>query len=78
MHAQWYLPLCDSMDSSPPGSSVHGISQARVLEWVAMPSSRESSQPRGRLNWHLLCFLHWQVDSLSLNHQGRPVGLKVY
>ena len=33
----------DSMDCSPPGSSVHGISQARILEWVAVPSSRGSS-----------------------------------
>ena len=38
--------LCDSMDCSLPGSSVHGILQARILEWVAMPSSRGSSQPR--------------------------------
>ena len=38
--------LCDSMDYSLPGSSVHGVFQARILEWVAMPSSRESSQPR--------------------------------
>ena len=38
--------LCDPMDCSPPGSSVHGILQARMLEWVAMPSSRGSSQPR--------------------------------
>ena len=37
--------LCDPMDCSPPGSSVHGILQARILEWVAMPSSRESSNP---------------------------------
>ena len=37
---------CDPMDCNPPGSSVHGILQARILEWVAMPSSRESSQPR--------------------------------
>ena len=36
------------MDYSPPGFSVHGISQARILEWVAMPSSRGSSQPRDR------------------------------
>ena len=35
------------MDCSPPGSSVHGILQARILEWVAMPSSRGSSRPRG-------------------------------
>ena len=38
--------LCDPMDYSPPGSSVHGILRAGILEWVAMPSSRESSQPR--------------------------------
>ena len=38
--------LCDLMYYSLPGSSVHGILQARILEWVAMPSSRGSSQPR--------------------------------
>ena len=37
-------PLCDPMDYSPPGFSVHGTSQVRILEWVAMPSSRGSSQ----------------------------------
>ena len=37
---------CDTMDYSPPGSSVHEISQARILEGVAMPFSRGSSQPR--------------------------------
>ena len=36
----------DSMDYSPPGSSGHGILQARILEWVAIPFSRGSSQPR--------------------------------
>ena len=36
----------DPMDCSPPGSSVHGILQARILEWVAMPSSRGSSRPK--------------------------------
>ena len=40
--------LQDPMDCSPPGSSVHGILQARILEWVAMPSSRGSSPPRDR------------------------------
>ena len=39
------LSLCDPMDCSLPGSSVHGISQARVLEWVAISSSRGSSWP---------------------------------
>ena len=34
------LTLCDHMDCSPPGSSVHGILQARMLEWIAMPSAR--------------------------------------
>ena len=37
--------LCDPMDYSPPGSSVHGILQARILEWVAMPSSRDLPDP---------------------------------
>ena len=40
------LTLCNPMDQSPPGSSVHGILQPRILEWVAMPSSRGSSWPR--------------------------------
>ena len=38
--------LCDAMDCRQLGSSVHGISQARILEWVATPSSRVSSQPK--------------------------------
>ena len=38
--------LCNPMDCNPSGSSVHGILQARILEWVAMPSFRGSSQPR--------------------------------
>ena len=44
--AQSCPTLCDPMDGSPPSSSVHGIFQARVLEWVARPSSRASSQHR--------------------------------
>ena len=40
--------LCDPMDCSSPGSSVHGISQARILEWVAITFSRGSSRPRDR------------------------------
>ena len=40
------LSLCDPMNCSPPGSSVHGLLQARILEWVTMSSSRGSSQPR--------------------------------
>ena len=42
------LTLCDPRDCSPPGSSVHGIFQARILEWIAVPCFRGSSQPRDR------------------------------
>ena len=42
------LTLCEPKDCSPPGSSVHGISQARILEWVAVSFSRGSSQPGDR------------------------------
>ena len=45
---QWCPTLWDPVDHSPPGSSVCGILQKRILGWVAMPSSRESSQPRDR------------------------------
>ena len=45
--------LCVPMDCSPPGSLVHGILQARILEWVAMPSSRGSSWPRDQT--HVSC-----------------------
>ena len=44
--AQLCPTVCDSMDFSPPGSSVHGILQAKILEWVAIPFSRGSSQTR--------------------------------
>ena len=40
---QLYLTICNPMDCSLPGSSVHGILQARILEWVAMPFSRGAS-----------------------------------
>ena len=43
---QSYLTLCDPTDCSPSGSSVPGILQARILEWVAMPFSKGSSRPR--------------------------------
>ena len=44
--AQSRPTLCDPMNCSPPGPSVHGILQARILEWVAISCSRGSSQPR--------------------------------
>ena len=52
------------------GASVHGILQARILEWVAKPSFRGSSQPRDQ-TLRLLCLLHWQA-SLPLSHLGSP------
>ena len=48
VYAQWHLTFCDLMDCSPPGSSVHGIPQARILEWVAISFSGGISQPRDR------------------------------
>ena len=44
--AQLCMTLCDPMDCSLPGSSVHGIFQARILEWVAISFSRRSPQAR--------------------------------
>ena len=55
--AQSCLTLCDLMNCSPPGSSVHGILQARIQEWVAMPPSRGSSQPRDRTYVSYACLL---------------------
>ena len=60
------LTLCDPMDCSPPSSSVHGILQTRIPEWVAVPSSREIVPTQGS-NMHLLSLLHWQVGSLLLS-----------
>ena len=42
--AQSCQTLCDPLDCSPPGSSVHGVLQARILEWVAVPFSRDQTQ----------------------------------
>ena len=53
--------LCDPMDCSSPCSSVHGILQARVLEWVAISFSRESSQPRDQTCVSCVCCIGRQV-----------------
>ena len=60
-------PFCNPMDCSPPGSFIHGISQARTLEWVAISFSGGPSQPRQGPNPRPL---HWQLGSLPLTHQG--------
>ena len=70
-HFSCITTLCDPMDCSPPGSSVHRILQARILEWVTMPSARGSFQPRGQthisqvscISKQVLC--HW-------HHLGSP------
>ena len=62
--------LCNPMDYSLPGSSVHGIPQARILEWIALPFSRGFSQPRDR-TW-IFCTA---ADSLASEQPGKPVRL---
>ena len=59
---------CDSMDCTPPASSVHGILEARILEWVVISSSKEYPE----LNLSLLHLLHWQEGSLPLIPPGKP------
>ena len=58
--------FCNPVDCSPSDSSVQGISQARILKWVAISFSRDLSDPG--MEPRLLCLLHWQVDSLPLGH----------
>ena len=56
------------MDYSPPDSTVHGVSQARIVQWVAISSSRESFPGAIKPSFPAL-----QADSLPLSHQGRPL-----
>ena len=65
--AQSCLTLCDSMDGSLPGSSVHGILQARILEWVAIPFPRDL--PNSGIEPKPLAL---QADSLSDEPPGNP------
>ena len=67
------LTLCNPMDCSPPGSSVHGILQARILEWVTVLFSRRSSPPRDQTRSPTL-----QADSLPAELQGKPKNTGVY
>jgi len=65
--AQLCLTVCDPKDCSHPGSSVHGIFQGRILEWVAISSSRGSSQPRDQIPISCVSciagrfFTHWAI-----------------
>ena len=68
--------LCDSVDYRPPGSSVHGILQAGVLECIAVPSSRGSSQPRDGIHVSYISCIGGQI----LYHQchlGSPIQVIV-
>ena len=67
--------MCSVMSDSvwtvaPPGSSVHGIPQARILEWLPIPPPGDL--PIQGSNLHILYLLDWQVDSLPLWHLGSP------
>ena len=66
--AQRHLTLCDPMDCRLPGSSVHGILQARILEWVAIPFSRWSFSSPGSNPSRLHC----RQILYCLSHQGSP------
>ena len=75
MHAkslQLCLTLWDLMDCSPQGSSVRGILQAGILEWVTMCSSRGSSQSRNQIQ--VSCIPILLADSYLLGHQGSSKG----
>ena len=71
MHAQLCLTLCDPMDYSLPGYSVHGIIQARILEWVTISFSRRSSWPRDQTciscigSWILNHWAIWEALGCS-------------
>ena len=73
MHAkllQWCLTLCNSMGHSPPGSSVHGILQARYWSGLSFPSPGDLPDPG--IESMSLSLLHWHVDSLLLAPPGKP------
>ena len=75
--------LCDSMNCSPPGSSVHGIFQARILKWTAIPFFRVSSQPRYQIQVSYTAgrfFTTWAIQEagslLERRHQEPPCTTK--
>ena len=70
MYARSCLSLCNPIDCSPPGSSVRGIFQARMLGRVVISSSRYSSQPDDQTHVSSSSWI-WQADSLPLSQQGR-------
>ena len=69
----WQVTLCDPMDCSRPGSSVHWILQPRKLEWVAVPSSRESSRPRDGIRVSYVSCIDRQVFTISATWEARRI-----
>ena len=69
---QLCLTLCNSMDCSPPGSSVHGISQTRVLERITIFSSRWSSQPRDQTSISYVAYIGRQAGSVPVVPPEKP------
>ena len=67
---QSYLTLCDPIYYSPPAFSVHGILQARMLEWLPFPPPGDLLTQG--LNSGLLYILHWQAGPLLLATPGKP------
>ena len=65
-------PLCDPVDCSPPGSSVHGSLWARILERIAMPSSRGSSQPRDQTLVSCISALAGGIFTTSATWEAHP------
>ena len=66
--------LAGLMDYSLPGSSVHGIFRARILEWGSIIYSKWGITPTQGSNPFLLQLLHWQVDFLPLAPPGKPIA----
>ena len=74
MHAKLLcrVTVCDPMDCNPPGSSVHGILQATILEWIAIPFFTGPSRPRDQ-TW-VSCVIG---DSLQSEPPGKPKNWEV-
>ena len=75
--------LCDPVGYRPPVSSIHGILQARILEWVAVLSSKGSPLPRDQThvsqqNSSLLCLLHCRQILYPLSHPGSPLKAIIF
>ena len=78
--AQSYWTLCDPLDCSLPSSSVCGISQARILKWVAISSSRVSSQPRDQTCVFCIAgrfFTHWAIGKVPTLYYTFKYSLKL-